>query len=72
MGMPAGALADVLIAVVMCWSLYRKRTGFARQAHPVDIHAILTFIRRTDSIIATLMAYSINSGLLTRWVPCLL
>ena len=64
--MTAGALADLLIAAAMCWSLYRKRTGFARQAHPVDIYAILTFMNRTDFIIMTLMAYSINSGLLTR------
>jgi len=48
-GMPAGALADVLIAAMMCWSLYRRRTGFAR----------------TDSIITTLMAYTVNSSLLT-------
>ncbi|KAI0299250.1 hypothetical protein BC826DRAFT_996239, partial [Russula brevipes] len=33
----------------MCWCLWHKRTGFAR----------------TDSIIMTLMSYSINSGLLT-------
>ncbi|KAF8270643.1 hypothetical protein EI94DRAFT_1722189 [Lactarius quietus] len=45
----ASAFADVLIAASMCWYLYRKRTGFTR----------------TDSIIASLMAYSINSGLLT-------
>ncbi|KAF8272842.1 hypothetical protein EI94DRAFT_163515 [Lactarius quietus] len=44
-----GTLADVLIASSMCWYLHRKRTGFAR----------------TDSIIMTLMLYSINSGLLT-------
>jgi hypothetical protein len=48
-GMTAGALADVLIAASMCWYLFRKRTGFAR----------------TDSIIMTLMAYSVNSGLVT-------
>ncbi|KAH8989273.1 hypothetical protein EDB92DRAFT_882118 [Lactarius akahatsu] len=45
----AVALADGLVAASMCWSLYRRRTGFAK----------------TDSIILTLMAYSINSGLLT-------
>ncbi|KAH9161140.1 hypothetical protein EDB89DRAFT_2032215 [Lactarius sanguifluus] len=39
----------LLVASSMCWSLYRKRTSFAR----------------TDSIIMTSMAYSINSGLLT-------
>ncbi|KAH8985982.1 hypothetical protein EDB86DRAFT_2309493 [Lactarius hatsudake] len=48
-GMTTSALADLLIAVAMCWSLYRRKTGYAR----------------TDSIIMTLMAYSINSGLLT-------
>ncbi|KAH9038852.1 hypothetical protein EDB84DRAFT_1082591 [Lactarius hengduanensis] len=48
-GVAAVAMTDLLIAAAMCWSLYRKRTGFAR----------------TDSIITTLMAYSINSGLLT-------
>ncbi|KAH9036943.1 hypothetical protein EDB85DRAFT_2142733 [Lactarius pseudohatsudake] len=45
----AVALADGLVAASMCWSLYRRKTGFAK----------------TDSIILTLMAYSINSGLLT-------
>ncbi|KAH9042953.1 hypothetical protein EDB83DRAFT_2677515 [Lactarius deliciosus] len=45
----AVALVDGLVATSMCWSLYRRRTGFAK----------------TDSIILTLMAYSINSGLLT-------
>ncbi|KAH8995617.1 hypothetical protein EDB92DRAFT_2102046 [Lactarius akahatsu] len=48
-GMTTSALADLLIAAAMCWSLYRRKTGYAR----------------TDSIIMTLMAYSINSGLLT-------
>ncbi|KAH9045568.1 hypothetical protein EDB85DRAFT_2270472 [Lactarius pseudohatsudake] len=48
-GVAAVAMTDLLIAAAMCWSLYRKRTGFAG----------------TDSIITTLMAYSINSGLLT-------
>ena len=65
-GMTAGALADLLIAAAMCWSLYHKRTGFARQAYPVDIYAVLTSMHRTDFIITTLMTYSINSGLLTR------
>ncbi|KAH8994619.1 hypothetical protein EDB92DRAFT_2102582 [Lactarius akahatsu] len=45
----AVALSDGLVATSMCWSLYRRRTGFAE----------------TDSIILTLMAYSINTGLLT-------
>ncbi|KAI9465030.1 hypothetical protein BJY52DRAFT_757459 [Lactarius psammicola] len=42
-------VVDILVAGTLCWSLYRKRTGFAR----------------TDSVIMTLMAYTINSGLLT-------
>ncbi|KAH9026081.1 hypothetical protein EDB85DRAFT_2149382 [Lactarius pseudohatsudake] len=45
----AVTVGDTCVAMSMCWSLYRRRTGFAR----------------TDSIIMTLMAYSINSGLLT-------
>ncbi|KAH9963521.1 hypothetical protein BC827DRAFT_1192271 [Russula dissimulans] len=48
-GQSATALADILIAGSMCWYLYHKKTGIAR----------------TDSIIMTLMTYSINSGLLT-------
>jgi FlaA1/EpsC-like NDP-sugar epimerase len=41
-------LIDVFITVMMSWALYRKRTGF----------------KRTDSMIMTLMAYTINSGFL--------
>ncbi|KAN0137168.1 hypothetical protein V8E53_005165 [Lactarius tabidus] len=48
-GLGSGVVADALIAFSMCWFLYHKRTGFAR----------------TDSMIMTLMGYSINSGLLT-------
>jgi len=48
-GMGSTALADILIALAMCWCLYHKRTGFAK----------------TDSIIMTLISYSVNSGLLT-------
>ncbi|EMD40123.1 hypothetical protein CERSUDRAFT_81422 [Gelatoporia subvermispora B] len=48
-GLGAAAAADVLIAAAMCWSLYKKRTGIAR----------------TDSVVTTLMIYSINTGLLT-------
>ncbi|KAI9443476.1 hypothetical protein H4582DRAFT_1198452 [Lactarius indigo] len=48
-GMGGAVLMDIMVAGVMCWYLYRKKTGFAR----------------TDSIIMTLMAYTINSGLLT-------
>ncbi|KAN0127833.1 hypothetical protein V8E53_014338 [Lactarius tabidus] len=45
----SGVLADILITSSMCWFLYHKKTGFAR----------------TDSIIMTLMSYSVNSGLVT-------
>jgi len=48
-GMCIAITIDIGIAAVMCWSLYRKKTGFAR----------------TDSILMTLMAYSINTGLVT-------
>ncbi|KAH9162654.1 hypothetical protein EDB89DRAFT_1913143 [Lactarius sanguifluus] len=46
-------LGDILVAVSMCRYLYHKRTGF------------LTFMHRADSVLIFLMAYSINSGLLT-------
>ncbi|KAH9060506.1 hypothetical protein EDB87DRAFT_1683737 [Lactarius vividus] len=49
LAMASAVLVDILVAGVMCWSLYRKKTGFVR----------------TDSVIMTLMAYTINSGLLT-------
>ncbi|KAN0129135.1 hypothetical protein V8E53_013006, partial [Lactarius tabidus] len=48
-GLTADAVADLLIAGSMCWSLYRKKIGFAR----------------CDSKITTFMVYSVNSGLLT-------
>jgi len=41
-------LIDVFITAMMCWALYRKKTGF----------------KRTDSMIMTLMAYTVNSGFL--------
>ncbi|KAH9030312.1 hypothetical protein EDB85DRAFT_1891613 [Lactarius pseudohatsudake] len=41
----AVTVGDIVVAASMCWSLYRRRTGFAK----------------TDSVIVTLMAYSINS-----------
>ncbi|KAH9025397.1 hypothetical protein EDB85DRAFT_232126 [Lactarius pseudohatsudake] len=53
-GLGSAVVADILIAVSMCWFLYHKRTGFAR----------------TDSVIMTLMTYSIQSGLLTSVLTC--
>jgi len=47
--MGVSVVGDALIAGSMCWALYRKKTGFAR----------------TDSMIMTLMAYTLQSGLLT-------
>ncbi|KAH9179867.1 hypothetical protein EDB89DRAFT_2062888 [Lactarius sanguifluus] len=66
-GVAAVAMTDLLIAAAMCWSLYRKRTGFARQVVLLIFmpSTQLTSTHRADSIITTLMAYSINSGLLT-------
>ena len=61
--MTISVVVDLLIAASMCWYLFRKKTGFARQADPAEIYAVLMLIHRTDSIIMTLMAYCINSGL---------
>jgi len=48
-GMCIAVLMDITIAAIMSRSLYRKKTGFAR----------------TDSIIMTLMAYTVNTGLVS-------
>ncbi|KAI0292312.1 hypothetical protein BC826DRAFT_448699 [Russula brevipes] len=48
-GMGAASLADMIIALSMCWCLWHKRTGY----------------QRTDSIILSLVSYCISSGLLT-------
>jgi hypothetical protein len=67
-GLGSGVVADILIAVSMCWFLYHKRTGFTRRVHlsPLTLYIWLSFVHRTDSMIMTLMSYSLNSGLLTR------
>ncbi|KAI0366593.1 hypothetical protein BV20DRAFT_951811 [Pilatotrama ljubarskyi] len=49
LGLGSAAAADILIAVSMCYYLYNKRTG----------------LKRTDSLVTTLMVYSINTGLAT-------
>ncbi|TEB28695.1 hypothetical protein FA13DRAFT_778079 [Coprinellus micaceus] len=46
----ASLVADILLAVFFCWTLHKRRTGYAR----------------TDSKIDLLMIYSINTGSLTR------
>ncbi|KAL4250774.1 hypothetical protein ABKN59_006072 [Abortiporus biennis] len=48
-GLGCAAAADIIIALSMCIYLSKKRTG----------------IDRTDSLVTTLMIYSINTGLLT-------
>ncbi|ETW81806.1 hypothetical protein HETIRDRAFT_173484 [Heterobasidion irregulare TC 32-1] len=48
-GLGSAAAADLLIAISMCYYLFRSRTGF----------------QKTDSMITTLMLYSINTGLIT-------
>ncbi|KAF8870200.1 hypothetical protein BD779DRAFT_1581580 [Infundibulicybe gibba] len=45
----SGFIADGIIAITLCISLWRSRTGFPR----------------TDSILKSLMLYTINTGLLT-------
>ncbi|TBU47391.1 histone acetylation protein-domain-containing protein [Dichomitus squalens] len=42
-------ISDIIIAVAMCYYLYKKRTG----------------LKRTDSVVTMLMVYSVNSGLVT-------
>ncbi|KAN0135333.1 hypothetical protein V8E53_006898 [Lactarius tabidus] len=48
-GMGCTILVDALITSLMCWALHRKKTGVAS----------------TDSMIMTLMAYTMNAGLLS-------
>ncbi|KAJ3517446.1 hypothetical protein NLJ89_g500 [Agrocybe chaxingu] len=48
-GLGSAAAADIIIAVSMCYYLMKSRTGFAR----------------TDSLITTLMGYSLTTGLIT-------
>ncbi|RPD77440.1 hypothetical protein L226DRAFT_521114 [Lentinus tigrinus ALCF2SS1-7] len=49
LGLGSAAAADIIIAIAMCYYLYTKRTG----------------LKRTDSVVALLMVYSVNSGLTT-------
>ncbi|KAI0684958.1 hypothetical protein C8T65DRAFT_680744 [Cerioporus squamosus] len=49
LGLGSAAACDVIIASAMCYYLYTMRTGS----------------KRTDSIVALLMVYSVNSGLAT-------
>lgn len=72
----AGVVADMLIAGAMTVVLIRCRTGFSKwvstdtftNAHTADdaLH-----MDRTDSVIRTLIIYSINTGALTGCVRSL-
>ncbi|KAF8158319.1 hypothetical protein B0H34DRAFT_797722 [Crassisporium funariophilum] len=48
-GLGSAAAADIIIAVALCYYLTKSRTGFAR----------------TDSLITTLIVYSLTTGLIT-------
>ncbi|KAH0578597.1 hypothetical protein H2248_003737 [Termitomyces sp. 'cryptogamus'] len=52
MGLASGMAADVFIAVFLCVNLWRRRSG----------------LRKTNSLVKTLMMYSINTALLTTYV----
>lgn len=59
----SGVAADVVIAVSLVTVLLRSRTGFKRCAPPQ--HALrveLNHGTRTDSLVNTLMLYTINTG----------
>ncbi|KAH7921895.1 hypothetical protein BV22DRAFT_697313 [Leucogyrophana mollusca] len=45
----AGFSGDLFVAIVLCWYLYRSKTGF----------------QRTDTLVKTLVSYIITTGLLT-------
>jgi hypothetical protein len=70
MGLGSVFSADVLIAVSMCYILYRKRTGFTRQVIVLsllifEVKIDLTPMCRTDSTMMTLISYCISSGVVT-------
>ncbi|KAH0578596.1 hypothetical protein H2248_003737 [Termitomyces sp. 'cryptogamus'] len=58
MGLASGMAADVFIAVFLCVNLWRRRSG----------------LRKTNSLVKTLMMYSINTALLTTisYMACLI
>ncbi|KAF7314217.1 hypothetical protein MKEN_00894000 [Mycena kentingensis (nom. inval.)] len=53
-GLGSAAAADMLIGISLCWYLRQNRTG----------------ITRTDSLISTLMKYSLTTGFLTGIIAC--
>ncbi|KAJ6619505.1 hypothetical protein B0H10DRAFT_1793382, partial [Mycena sp. CBHHK59/15] len=54
-GLGSAAAADMLIGISLCYYLSKNRTGFSR----------------TDSLITTLMTYSLTTGFLTGIFACL-
>ncbi|PPQ72296.1 hypothetical protein CVT26_007127 [Gymnopilus dilepis] len=72
-GMGSAAAADITIAVSLCYYLMKSRTGFKRSVTPLgsNVHSTESAERpfqlnRTDSLISTLMIYSLTTGLVTR------
>jgi len=53
-GLGSAAAADLIIAISLCYYLTKSRTGFAR----------------TDSLITTLIVYSLTTGLITSIIAC--
>ena len=60
---------DSVIASSLCYLLATSRTGFSRQVAVslIQIQHPLTQVLSTDSLLTKLMAYIINTGLLTRY-----
>ncbi|KAJ2929309.1 hypothetical protein H1R20_g7780, partial [Candolleomyces eurysporus] len=62
----ASVVADILLASYFCWTLHKRRTGYARYVNSTstqfrsDGYPVVS----TDSKIDLLMIYSINTGLL--------
>ena len=66
----AGVIADCLIAISLCVWLLRIRTGFKRYKFLATVSEVV-YSRsqcRTDSLLNVLMLYSINTGMVTRYV----
>ena len=65
----AGVGVDAMIALTLSLSLSQSRTGFKRYVagvYPDDARSL--YVCSTDSLVNILMAYTINTSLLTRLV----
>lgn len=64
----AGTLSDLSVAIALCVLLFRARTGFRKytnsiiQTGCIDSNTII--LTRTDSLIKSLVAYTVNTGLI--------